>query len=99
MISRLFIMIVSSLAIYFSSITVPSYNWDVIGYVASAYSEDGYRDTELQKKTFEDISNEVTENYFKAITEGDFSSTVYADPNSLNRYSIYIQCESFILNL
>lgn len=63
----------------------PKYNWDVIGYVASAYSYLGYSGDELSELTFDDVESVVTEERFAAMTSGPYRGLVYEDPKALEQ--------------
>jgi hypothetical protein len=84
--SLLFIFITSALVFYIG-ITKPIYNWDMIGYTAAAYYKDGYRGKDLSEYTYGDIRKEVSDWRFAAMIEGDgdYRSTVYTDPTSLEQ--------------
>ncbi|MEO7623485.1 MAG: hypothetical protein ABIS30_10520, partial [Gallionella sp.] len=86
MFSRALIIALSSLAIYFSSLSPSQLSYDTIGYVASAYTYDGFRGADLQNKTVQDIKDSVSEKKFKTYCEGsEFWTTVLSDPKSLQQ--------------
>jgi hypothetical protein len=86
MFSRVLIIALSSLAIYFSSLSPSQLSYDTIGYVASAYTYDGFKGAELQNKTVQDIKDSVSEKKFKTYCEGsEFWTTVLTDPKSLQQ--------------
>lgn len=61
----------------------PSYNWDMIGYVAVALSADGYHGADLSKATYDSVRNQVSASTFAQLTQGDYRETVFRDPSSL----------------
>lgn len=83
---RVLVIGLSSLAIYFSSISKQAISYDMIGYVASAYTEDGFSGAELNDRTVQDIKNSVSEKKFKNFREAsEFWATVLTDPKSLQQ--------------
>jgi len=101
---RALVIGLSSLAIYFSSVSVQAISYDMIGYVASAYIEDGFNGEELKEKTVQDIKNSVPEKKYKAYLEAsEFWKTVLSDSKSLQQiaplYSmriVYIELMRFV---
>lgn len=84
--NRVLIIGLSALAIYFSSISKQGISYDMIGYVASAYTEDGFSGAELNYRTVQDIKSSVSETKFKAFHDGsEFWSTVLSEPKSLQQ--------------
>jgi hypothetical protein len=63
----------------------PHYNWDMVGYVASALSADGYHGADLSTATYESLRNNVSATRFDQMLEGNYCCTVYRDPPSLAR--------------
>ncbi|GLQ49971.1 hypothetical protein GCM10010872_14200 [Dyella flava] len=61
----------------------PSYNWDMIGYVAVAFSAEGYHGVDLNKATYDSVRSEVNASTFDQWVQGDYRETVYRDPSSL----------------
>lgn len=61
----------------------PSYNWDMIGYVAAALSAEGYQGASLNKATYDSVRSEVGPNTFDQLTQDDYRETVFRDPASL----------------
>lgn len=107
MIVRTSVIVLSSLAIYFSSLSVPEIGYDMIGYIASAYEEDGYSGVELNNKTVADIKVSIPEKKFQDFRDGsEFWNTVLGDPKSLHQivplYAmriIYIELMRFVHSL
>ena len=63
----------------------PSHNWDMIGYVASAFHMDGLSGQELLDATYDLVEKEVSEGMFVSLIQGDFRSVVYKDHTSLEQ--------------
>ena len=72
-------------AIFFIGITRPAHNWDMIGYMASAYYQDGVRGGDLSIKTYKDLKVEVGDAYFDEFVKGDYREGVYRDPEALKQ--------------
>jgi len=62
-----------------------SNNWDMIGYVASAYRADGFRGEELRRKTYADLAAAVPAATYQLLTTDPYRSTVATDPKSLEQ--------------
>jgi len=75
-------------------ITRPYHNWDMIGYVASAYQKDGYRGNDLLEQTYRDVRADVSDTMFKELISAGYRETVYNDPKALEQqipfYSIRV---------
>ncbi|WP_233843586.1 hypothetical protein [Dyella sp. 2HG41-7] len=82
-ISALLLTAVTALIVLFFGWKKPTNNWDLIGYVATAYSADGYRGADLNKMTYDSVRNAVDANTFAQLTQGDYRETVFRDPTSL----------------
>jgi hypothetical protein len=83
---RVLIIFISSLTIYFSSTSAHEVSYDMVGYVASAYTEDGFSGAELNKKTVEDIKSSISEREFKEFSErSEIWNIVLTDPESLHQ--------------
>lgn len=80
-------LIVSStiLGVFFIGYIRPSYNWDMIGYVASAYHLDGHSGADLSALTYKAVKEEVTPSLYNELTTGDYRETVYSDPKALEQ--------------
>ena len=92
------VILLTAVFVVLVGVTKPYYNWDVIGYVASAHFEDGLRGTELRDRTYGDIRAEVDDPTFALLIYEGYRRKVYADPRSLEQqipiYSIkegYVQ--------
>lgn len=79
------VLAATSLLILALGVFKPFYNWDMIGYVASAHYMDGLRGEELSKLTYEDIRKEVGDVFFNSLVEGDYRHTVFSDHQSLEQ--------------
>lgn len=74
---------ITALAVLFFGWQKPTNNWDIVGYVAVAYSADGYRGADLNKATYDSLRREVSASTFDQLTQGDYRETVFRDPSSL----------------
>ena len=74
-------------AVFFliSGITSPSYNWDIVAYVAAAYHQSGLSGRELSSATYSELEREVDGDTFKELTAGDYVDVVFKDPGSLEQ--------------
>lgn len=74
------------------------FNWDMIGYVASLYKQDGFSGEKLSNAVFSDVEKEVGSSDLAKLTDGasecrqvpcpgakSYRWTVYADPVSLEQ--------------
>lgn len=79
----------SALVVY-SATEQPRYNWDMIGYVASAYSYLGAQGQELSEQTYADVRAATDEARFEELTGGEheyshYRSIVYRDAAALQQ--------------
>jgi hypothetical protein len=81
------IIILITVAITFSiGYFKPSHNFDMIGYVASAFYFEGLSGQELSESTYTDIKKEVSEQTFSTLTTGEeYRVVVYQDYRSLEQ--------------
>lgn len=70
---------------FFMGYAKPLYNWDMITYVASAFHMDGLSGQQLSEATYDLVREEVGEERFNSLIEGDYRSVVYRDPRSLEQ--------------
>lgn len=82
-ISALILTAIVALIVLAFGLKKPSYNWDMIGYVAVALSADGYHGADLNKATYGSVRNQVSAGTFAQLTQGDYRETVFRDPSSL----------------
>ena len=79
------VVLLTALFFLISGIMNPSYNWDIVAYVAAAYHEEGLSGRELSSATYKDIGHEVDAATFKELTAGDYVDVVFKDPQSLEQ--------------
>jgi hypothetical protein len=79
------VILLTSAFFLISGITNPSYNWDIVAYVAAAYHLDGLSGKELSSATYNELKREADANTFKELTEGDYVDVVFKDPASLEQ--------------
>ncbi len=72
----------------------------------AAISKDGYRGSDLTRKTYDEIRKEVRSKTFSQLTTGKYRETVFADPSSLEQqipfYSVrvgYIELIRLLKNI
>ncbi len=67
----------------------PYFNWDVVGYVASAYAAEGLRGAQLSQATYQDLRKATDPATFYQLAQVDaprgYRYTVYKDPRSLQQ--------------
>lgn len=85
MVIKNFVIMMTVLLTFYIGFFKPAYNWDMIGYVASAYKSDGFSNLDLLEATYSDVKNEVSAEKFSAMTTGDYRATVYQDYKSLEQ--------------
>lgn len=75
----------------------PHYNWDMIGYVAVAYQEDGLKGQALLNNTYADVRSFVNESSYHELISGkypEYRARVASDPSALEQqipfYSIRV---------
>ena len=97
------VILLTSVFFLILGITSPSYNWDIVAYVAAAYHQDGLSGRKLSSATYNELKREADANTFKELTAGDYVDVVFKDPHSLEQqlpfYTIkvaYIQLMRFL---
>ena len=99
--ARWLVLLATAACVLVIGIRRPLYDWDIIGYVASAYQLDGHSGQDLLGRTFKDIRSDVDAETFRTLTEGgdqravrDYRRTVASDPVALSQqipfYSIRV---------
>ena len=76
---------VFALLVGFAGIAQPMHNWDMIGYVASAYRADGLDGEALRAHTFDDIRAEANPREFRSLTTDVYDSEVYRSARALGQ--------------
>nr|WP_299243476.1 hypothetical protein [uncultured Halomonas sp.] len=83
---KLFYAICFSVYVLFNAVSHPANNWDMIGYVASVVSSNGFEGEELRKRTYDDVKSYVPAPVYEVMTSGDYyREVVYSDPESLSQ--------------
>ena len=97
------VILLTSVFFLILGITSPSYNWDIVAYVAAAYHQDGLSGRKLSSATYGELKREAGGSRFKELTDGDYEDVVFKDPRSLEQqlpfYTIkvaYIQLMRFL---
>jgi len=80
---ELILVAIMALIVLAFGVKKPSYNWDMIGYVAAALSAEGYQGASLNKATYDSVRSEVGPHTFDQLTQDDYRETVFRDPASL----------------
>jgi hypothetical protein len=79
------VILLTSAFFLISGVTSPSYNWDIVAYVAAAYHQDGLSGKQLSSATYNELEREADANTFKELTVGDYVDVVFKDPGSLEQ--------------
>ncbi len=79
------IIVLTSVFFLISGVTNPSYNWDIVAYVAAANQQDGLSGKELSSATYNEIRSQVDADTFKELTVGEYVDIVFQDPRSLEQ--------------
>lgn len=66
-------------------VTRPLYNWDMIGYVAAAYTSAGLSGRALSEQVYRDVEAEVGPTLFATLVQGEYRETVWRDPEALRQ--------------
>ncbi|WP_284320189.1 hypothetical protein [Dyella acidisoli] len=84
---ELILTVIVALIVLVFGLKKPSYNWDMIGYVAVALSAEGYYGADLNKATYDSVRSEVSASTFDQLTQSDdYRKTVFRDPSSLAQH-------------
>lgn len=88
--TRRIVAILTAACVLLVGISKPFTDWDVIGYVAAAYQQDGYAGPELLTRTFDDLRSTVDDATFQLLARGGdtpagqvYRQTVSSDPKAL----------------
>ena len=74
----------------YTALKEPKHNWDMIGYVASAYSYLGLEGAELHQATYADVRAATDDARFAELTAStDYRRTVHQDPVALEQQAQY----------
>jgi hypothetical protein len=79
------VILLTSVFVLISGVTSPSYNWDIVAYVAAAYHQDGLSGKQLSSATYSELEREADADTFKELTVGDYVDVVFKDPDSLEQ--------------
>ena len=95
LLSRVGYLLLAALALLaYLSVKPSKNNWDMIGYVASAYSYQGIEGSELLEKTYADVRAATDENSFEELVglngdrDIDYRRAVHRDPAALEQQTI-----------
>ena len=88
---RSLILLLFSGLILWYSVRDPQYNWDMIGYVASAFSYEIDDAGQLQRKVYTLLKQTVPEETYRDLTRGHQRQTRAYDPESLKQYLPFYQ--------
>lgn len=82
---RYLIVLATALAILLVGALRPAHNFDIVGYVATAYYNQGLRGEALASRTYAEVSAEIGDARLAALLSGPYGSTVRNDPVSLEQ--------------
>lgn len=83
------VVIATALVALYIGLNRPSYNWDIIGYLASAQDVGGISDAQLSRRTYGELRARVPARKFAELvhgvagTDSVYRRTVFRDPGSL----------------
>jgi hypothetical protein len=87
MLARNLTLLCTSLLVFWIGAAEPMYNWDIIGYVASAYHADGYSGAKLRDLTYADIRKEVDAHRYSEVTANNsYDGVVFHNPVALEQH-------------
>lgn len=79
-------LLVCALALFIlSTFVLPAQNWDMLAYIASAYSYLGFTGQALLDRTLADLAATVPDSQFEYMTTDPFREVVTSDPESLSQ--------------
>ena len=93
------VILLTSVFFLISGIKSPSYNWDIVAYVAAAYQQDRLSGSELSSATYGEIEREVDAETFKELTVGEYVDVVFRDPKSLEQQMPFYTIKVFYIQL
>lgn len=85
MLLRNLVVLATAIAIFLVGALRPAYNFDIVGYVATAHYKQGLRGEALAERTYADVSAEIGPARLAALLQGPYGSTVRSDPVSLEQ--------------
>ena len=77
----------------------PAFNWDIIGYMASAYDIDGLSAPEISKIIYSELKAVVPPEHYAKLIDGHYPYTVYSDPLSLQQQIPLYKIRIFYIQL
>lgn len=78
-------VLLTAVALAVTGATRPLYNWDLIAYVAAAYTPEGLSGRVLSDRVYQDVAAEVGPAVFATLVEGEYRETVWRDPEALRQ--------------
>lgn len=75
----------TSLWLAIMGVTAPLYNWDLINYVAAAYTSAGLSGRALSERVYADVRAEVGPTTFATLVTGEYRQAVWRDPEALRQ--------------
>ncbi|MYC15318.1 MAG: hypothetical protein F4Y39_16475 [Gemmatimonadetes bacterium] len=88
---RSLVLLLFSGLIFWHSVSNPQYNWDMIGYVASAFSYEIDDAGQLQRTVYTLLKQTVPEEAYKDLTHGRHRHARAYDPESLKQHLPFYQ--------
>ena len=64
---RYFAVLATAIAVFLVGVVKPAYNFDIIGYVATAHYNQGLRGAALAERSYADVQAEIGETRFNKI--------------------------------
>lgn len=82
---RYLVVLATAIAVFLVGALRPAYNFDIIGYVATAHYKQGLRGEALAQRTYAEVSAEIGPARLSALLNGPYGATVRSDPVSLEQ--------------
>lgn len=82
---RYLFVLATAIAVLLTGVLRPAYNFDIIGYVATAHYKQGLRGAALAERTYADVTAEIGPERLDKLLSGPYGETVRRDPASLEQ--------------
>lgn len=82
---RYFAVLATAIAVFLVGVVKPAYNFDIIGYVATAHYNQGLRGAALAERSYADVQAEIGEARFDTLLSGRYGEIVRHDPAALEQ--------------
>ena len=83
------LLVLGAFYLLLDGVRQPYFNWDIVGYVASAYAADGLQGAHLSQATYQDLRNATSPSTYYQLTQVDaprgYRDRVFQDPQALQQ--------------